>query len=88
MPLLFEVHLEPLVHKVLVVSVSPDTQIDRLMKRDRISREEARRILDAQMPIDQKAARADFVIQNEGNLDETRKEVHALWNKLKTAEKK
>jgi len=87
-PLLFEVHLEPLVHKVLVVYVSPDTQVDRLMKRDRISREEARRILDAQMPIDEKAARADFVIHNEGNLDETRKEVHALWNKLKTAEKK
>jgi dephospho-CoA kinase len=87
-PLLFEVHLEPMVHKVLVVSVSPDTQIDRLMKRDQIGREAARRILDAQMPIDQKAARADFVIHNEGNLDETRKEVHALWNKLKTAEKK
>ncbi|MFO7601697.1 MAG: dephospho-CoA kinase [Candidatus Desulfacyla sp.] len=81
-PLLFEARLQPLVHKVLVVYVSPDTQIERLMKRDRISREEARRILDAQMPIDQKAARADYIIRNEGTLDETRNEVQALWRIL------
>lgn len=81
-PLLFEAQLQPLVHKVLVVYVSPDTQIERLMKRDRISREEARRILDAQMPIDPKAARADYIIRNEGTLDETKNEVHALWRIL------
>jgi dephospho-CoA kinase len=86
-PLLFEVHLQPLVHKVLVVYVSPDTQVERLMRRNQISREEALRILDAQMPIDQKAARADFIVRNEGGLDQTRKQVHALWQKLKTARK-
>jgi len=86
-PLLFEARLQPLVHKVLVVYVSPDTQIERLMKRDRISREEARRILDAQMPIDQKAALADYIIRNEGTLDETRKEVHALWQQLKETQR-
>jgi len=82
-PLLFETHLEPLVHKVLVVYVSPDTQVDRLTRRDQISQEDARRILDAQMPIDQKAARADFIVRNEGGLDETRKQVTALWQQLK-----
>ncbi len=81
-PLLFEVGLEPLVHKVLVVYVSPDIQIERLMERDQISREEARRILAAQMPIDQKAARADFVIRNEGDVEETRKQVTDLWRQL------
>jgi len=81
-PLLFETRLEPLVHKVLVVYVSPQTQIARLMERDRISREEAHRIIDAQMPIDQKAARGDFVVHNEGTLEETRREVDALWCKL------
>jgi dephospho-CoA kinase len=86
-PLLFEVHLRSLVHKVLVVYVSPDMQVERLTRRDGIGREEALRILDAQMPIDQKANQADFVIHNEGNLDETRKEVHALWQKLKETQK-
>jgi dephospho-CoA kinase len=86
-PLLFEVGLDPLVHKILVVYVSPDTQIQRLMRRDGIGREEARRILDAQMPIDEKAARADFVIHNEGGLDETRKQVTALWQQLKETQR-
>jgi len=86
-PLLFEVGLDPLVHKILVVYVSPDIQIQRLMRRDGISREEARRILDAQMPIDEKAARADFVIRNEGDVEETRKQVTALWKRLKVMQK-
>ena len=86
-PLLFEGRLEPLVHKVVVVYVSPETQIDRLMKRDQISREEAERILDAQMPIDQKAARADFMIPNEGDLTETKKAVKALWQQLKETQR-
>jgi len=86
-PLLFEGHLEPLAHKVVVVYVSPETQIDRLMRRDQISREEAERILNAQMPIDQKAARADFVIRNEGDITETKKAVKALWQQLKETQR-
>jgi len=85
-PLLFEVNLKHLVHKILVVYVSPDKQIERLIRRDSISEEEAHRILRAQMPIDQKVAEADFVIHNEGNLDETRREVNALWRSLKEAQ--
>lgn len=85
-PLLFEVNLQHLVHKVLVVYVSPDKQIERLTRRDSINQEEANRILKAQMPIDQKLAYADFVIRNEGNIDETRKAVNALWRSLKEAQ--
>jgi dephospho-CoA kinase len=86
-PLLFEVNLRHLVHKVLLVYVSPDKQVERLTRRDSISQEEARRILKAQMPIDQKVAKADFVIHNEGNVNETRREVNALWRSLKKGRK-
>ncbi len=86
-PLLFEVNLRHLVHKVLVVYVSPDKQVERLTRRDTISQEEAKRILKAQMPIDQKVAEADFVIHNEGNVDETREAVNALWQSLRGARK-
>ena len=85
-PLLFEVNLRHLVHKVLVVYVSPDKQIERLIRRDSISQEEAGNILKAQMPIDEKLAYADFVIRNEENIDETRREVKALWQTLKEAQ--
>jgi dephospho-CoA kinase len=86
-PLLFEVNLRHLVHKVLVVYASPDEQMERLTKRDNISRDEAGHILKAQMPIDDKVAGADYVIHNEGNLDETRREMNALWQTLREAQK-
>jgi dephospho-CoA kinase len=58
-----------------------------LMKRDRISRETAKNILKAQMPIDEKLRLADFVIHNEGSLEETRKQVEAVWQELKKMQK-
>ncbi|MBW1779805.1 MAG: dephospho-CoA kinase [Deltaproteobacteria bacterium] len=86
-PLLFEGNLHHLVHKILVVYVSPETQIKRLTKRDTITREEANRILDSQMPIDQKVAQADFVIRNEGSIEETRHAANALWQSLQAVRK-
>jgi len=87
-PLLFEVNLRNLVHKVLVVYISPDKQIERLTKRDKISHKEAENILKAQMPIDEKVGLADFVIRNEGHVDETKRKVKALWQALQEAQQK
>jgi len=82
-PLLFEVNLQHLVHKVLLVYIPREMQIDRLMKRDGISREAAENILKAQLPIDEKLGYADFVIHNEGTLEETRRQVEQVWEELK-----
>jgi len=84
-PLLFEVNLQHLVHKILVVYIPPHQQIERLAKRDKISKEEAENILKAQLPIDKKLEHADFVIHNERSVDETRRQVKALWKELKEA---
>ncbi len=86
-PLLFEVQLEALVHKILVVYIPPAEQINRLIKRDGISRDEAARILKAQLPLDEKVKNADFVIHNNGPLDQTRRQVDALWDTLKGLQK-
>jgi dephospho-CoA kinase len=82
-PLLMELNLQRRFDKVLLVYVPQETQIDRLMKRDGISREEAKNILKAQMPIDEKLCYADFVIHNEGSLEDTKKQVEAVWNEVK-----
>jgi dephospho-CoA kinase len=82
-PLLFEVGLQHLVHKTLVVYVPRERQIERLIKRDKITGDQAANILKAQLPIDEKAGMADFVINNENSLDETRRQVEELWHKLK-----
>ena len=81
-PLLLEANMQHLFHKVLVVYVRRETQLERLMLRDGISRQEAENILAAQLPIDEKLAHADFVIDNEGTLEETRKQVEVLWELL------
>ncbi|MBW2609123.1 MAG: dephospho-CoA kinase [Deltaproteobacteria bacterium] len=81
-PLLFEVNLQGLVHRTLVVHIPRDKQIERLIERDGISMEEAVNILDAQLPIDEKAGYADYVIYNENSLDATRKQVEELWQIL------
>jgi dephospho-CoA kinase len=82
-PLLFEVGLQHLVHKTLVVYVPRERQIERLIKRDKITGDQAAKILKAQLAIDVKAGMADFVINNENSLDETRRQVEVLWRKLK-----
>jgi len=82
-PLLIEKSLQSLFDKVLVVHITPDLQIKRLVERDGISKEEAANMLKAQMPIDEKLAHADFVVHNEGSMEETRKQVQEIWQALK-----
>jgi dephospho-CoA kinase len=82
-PLLIELNLQYMFHKVLVVYAPEEVQIKRLMERDGISREEAVNRLKAQLPIEEKVGYADFVIYNEGTLEETQKQVDELWEKLK-----
>jgi dephospho-CoA kinase len=82
-PLLIELNLQYLFHKLLLVYVSPEVQIERLAKRDGISKEEAANILKAQLPIDEKVGYADYVIHNEGSLEDTRRQVEEVWQELK-----
>ncbi|MBW2348085.1 MAG: dephospho-CoA kinase [Deltaproteobacteria bacterium] len=87
-PLLIELNLQFQFHKILVVYISAEEQIRRLAGRDGISEEEAANILKAQLPIDEKIGYADYVIHNEGSLEETKKEVEELWKVLKAEQEK
>lgn len=86
-PLLIEFNTQYRYHKTLVVYVPREMQIERLIKRDNITKEKAEKILDAQMPIDEKIGYADFVVYNDKSLDETRIQVQKLWGKLKIIQK-
>ncbi|TLS48422.1 dephospho-CoA kinase [Paenibacillus antri] len=78
-PLLYESGLDKLYafEDVLVVYVPREVQLERLMARDGMSREDAERRIDAQMPIEEKRKRADVVIDNSGSLAETERQVEA-----------
>ena len=82
-PLLIEANLQYLFHKLLLVYIPQEKQIERLMDRDKISREMAQNILTAQLPIDEKKGYADFIVDNSGSLEETKRQVGEVWQKLK-----
>ena len=84
-PLLVELNLQYLFDRILVVWVPAEVQLERLMARDGISREAAQKILQAQLPIDEKLQFADYVIDNREDPEVTRKQVIKLWNQLREA---
>lgn len=86
-PLLIELNLQFMFHKILVVHVPETIQIERLAQRDGITPQEAAHMLKAQLPIDEKKGYADFVIYNERSLQETRIQVEALWQKIQQIQK-
>ena len=86
-PLLIELNLQYRFHKLLVVHVPEEVQIERLMERDNITREEAARILKAQLPIDEKVGYGDFVIHNDGSIEDTREQVEKLFKQLMKTQK-
>ncbi|PON65714.1 Dephospho-CoA kinase [Parasponia andersonii] len=73
-PLLFEAKMDKWTKPIIVVWVDPETQLRRLMTRDRSSEEEARNRINAQMSLDLKRSKADIVITNTGSLDELNEE--------------
>ena len=64
---------------LVVVTTDPKTQVDRILARDGLSREEALARIAAQLPLEEKAKAATWVIDNSGSLAETRRQVDALW---------
>ena len=86
-PLLIELNMQYMFHKILLVYIPEQMQIDRLAERDGISKEEAANMLKAQLSIDEKVGYADFVIHNDRSLEGVRKEVEDLWQTLKKIQK-
>ncbi|HOK06527.1 MAG TPA: dephospho-CoA kinase [Syntrophales bacterium] len=86
-PLLIEEGLQGMVDLVVLVYISPEEQLRRLMARNGLDRAEAQARLAAQMPIGEKVPLADCVLDNGGVVTETRKRVRTLWEKLVSREK-
>ncbi|CAL1705496.1 unnamed protein product [Somion occarium] len=81
-PLLIEGGLWKWVGLVVVVYCSNEIQLQRLMTRDRSSREDALSRLNAQMPIAEKLEYADLVIDNSGSIQELEPQIDTLLQKL------
>ncbi|MGG3987559.1 dephospho-CoA kinase [Bacillus smithii] len=77
-PLLFESGLTWMVDKTIVVYVDENIQLQRLMKRNGLDKEAAEIRISAQMPLEEKASKADAVINNNGTITETKKQLEHI----------
>jgi len=82
-PLLYETGRQRQFDAVVVAACSRGTQLERLMARDRVAREEAERRIAAQLPIEAKVTLADFVIRTDGTHEETDAQVARLIEELR-----
>lgn len=80
-PLLFETGRQSDFDAVIVAACRPDQQIERLMARG-LTRHEAEQRLAAQLPIEEKARGAEFVIDTSGTHSETAAQVGRVWRAL------
>ena len=69
--------------KILVAWCRPEQQIERLMAKTGLSRQEALRRMASQIPVEEKRRRADYVIDCSGSLEETRAQVEVLYPEIK-----
>ena len=85
-PLLFEAKFDDLVEKIVVVSLDEKIQLERLMNRNSLSKEEALQRIKSQIPIREKEKLGDYVVDNSFTQENTYKQVDRILEKLKLGE--
>jgi len=76
LPLLYESgYMVPFVNKIVVVKCRPEQQLQRLMDRNLFTAQEALSRINAQMSLEEKCRRADFVIDNSRSVEDTETQV-------------
>ena len=83
-PLLFEGNLQEWLRPVVLVACNLNIQRRRLQERDGLSVAAAQKHIEAQMSLAEKRPLADYVIENDGSLEDLEREVQAVLNKIKT----
>ncbi len=83
--ILFEAGWDKFADETWVVYTPKEKQLERLIKRERISEEEAKMRIEAQMDIREKMKRATYIINNSSDTDEVKEQVLKLWNRVKNS---
>lgn len=82
-PLLFEAGLEEEFDAIVLVDASERVRLERLVRERGLAEDEARRMIGAQMPSSEKRRRADYVIENEGTLEDLERAAEEVWRELR-----
>jgi dephospho-CoA kinase len=81
-PLLVEAGLKNIVDKLIVVKITKEKQLKRIQNRTSLSKSDILRRISSQIPLAYKVRLADFVIDNSGAIDKTKRQVISIWEKL------
>lgn len=81
--LLFEANFTNLVEKIIVVHVDEDVQLARLITRNNLSKNDALKKITSQIPSVEKVKLADYVIDNNGSIENTHKQIDEILEILK-----
>jgi dephospho-CoA kinase len=81
-PLLIEANMHPLFHNMLMVYASEAEQKRRLIERDEMTEEMAMNMISSQLSVEEKKGYFDLIIDNSGSLEDTRRQVEELWERL------
>jgi len=81
-PLLFESKWDKWFHKILVVTCERDLQMQRLMESRKMTERESGKLIDVQMSLDQKAALANYVVENSGNFQDLKSQIVEIHTEL------
>jgi dephospho-CoA kinase len=84
-PLLIEAGVQKLFDIVILVYATPEQQMERMIRRNGCTKEDALKRLASQLPIDEKIPYAHMIIDNSVSSEETRRRVDELWEELKLA---
>lgn len=84
--LLYEAKFVDLVERVIVVYVNEKVQIERLMSRNSLSKEEALSRIKSQMSSEEKAALSDYSIDNSDTIENTYQQIDEILEKIKRGE--
>ncbi len=82
-PLLIEANSQDTVDVIVVVTASTQIQLQRLLENRSLSQTEAHTRIDSQMPLSEKVKYADFLVENDGTLEELEQKVDGLWHEIR-----
>jgi dephospho-CoA kinase len=80
-PLLVEAKMQGIVDLIMVVKASKDVQVERCVKKFKMSKEEVLKRIKNQMPLARKIRLADFIIDNNGRKKDTKKQIMNVWRR-------
>ncbi len=83
-PQLYEAGMENFFDYVILITANDEIRIKRLLQRNNLTEKEALIRIKAQMPQEEKKAKADFIIENNGNIEETELLFKNILTKLKS----